>query len=337
MDTEKMVFINPALEMVYEWKMKQEDPHKIIIDFEYPADFNPNAINVKLSPEKDCLMVEIKDEEIPVIYGLLTEPVTDFTTQINKKELKFSLELQKDTDTKWKTVIKNRAPNSKIDPHSAYDIFLLYQENPENSPYSEDEISNFLQTSLLQSYIPAMLFGIENLEGDKENEQQLLVLLDIASRIYNNPVANFKYGLFLIQHNQQTAGFTYLSKAARAGIGIALSLMGQMMSPYSGVNFPNKNASQALQMFEAVISKTDEPIALYEAAKIYLNGAEDVKIDEIKAEEYYQRAIVKQPNLPPLKQQVQTESKVFKALTVSAALVAGASLFYGVYKIFKKK
>ena len=342
MNLNQFVYINPALTSIYQWDFAQNDPTTIKIVIQYPSDFNPESFQIKLSENKDEFYVEIPQETVPVIYGKLTEPVVDFSTEIDKTKLEYLIYLNKETETKWNYIIRDVSEESKkIDPQSSFRIFKEYSElalKDSEQRFNEDQITDFLQMSLMQSYMPAMLFAIEMLEQEPDQEKEMLVLLDIASRVYRNPIAVYKLGLYQIKHKNMVEGFALLSRAAAAGIGIAYSLMGQMLSPYSGVDFPEKSAVEALRLFEKVIEVNEEPIALYEAAKIYYNGAEEVPVDEEKANDYWKRAIAKQPNLPPLKKRnpPQQVTNTDKVIGVTALVAAGAVLAYATYRLFKK-
>ena len=342
MNLNKFVYINPALAPLYEWNMEQNDPHVVRIIISYPSDFNPDSLEIQLSENKDEFYVQVVNEEIPVIFGKLTEPIVDYKKEINKEKFEIYIDLQKETETQWKYIIQNvSSETQRIDPQSSFRLFQEYSENALKSneqKYNEDQIADFLQMSLMQSYMPAILYAIDMLEHEPDQEPQLLVLLDIASRIYRHPVAIYKLALYQIRHKNMEQGFSLLARAAAAGIGIAHSLMGQMLSPYSGVDFPQKSAIEALKLFEKVIEVKEEPIALYEAAKIYYNGADGVPVDENKANDYWNRAIKQQPNLPQLRKLVQQSISNTDKVIGAAALIAGcAAVAYATYRIFKKK
>jgi hypothetical protein len=325
--------ISPSLQEIYDWKFEQPDPRTVNIIIRFPEDFNPKALKFQKNEDFSTFKATIEGYSVPVISGELTEPVLDYETIINSEECTLTLSFKKETDTTWKYLIKNFIPGTKeIDPHSAFVIMQTeHQEDENKHGFDDDTLEEFLQIGMQHGYLPALLFGIDNLADEPESVNEYLVLLDVACRIYRSPVAAFKLGVYLLSHGDPNNGFVHLAYAARAGIGMAYSLMGQCISPYSGVDFLEKNAKQALILLEKVIEQQDEPIALYEAAQIYNKGADGVPRDKVKARDYWERAHALNNKLPPLKEK---RKNVLIGASIAASL---AFIGYSTYRIFKRK
>lgn len=325
--------INPSLQQIYDWKFEQTDPHTVKIIIQYPPDFNPKAIKTQKNEDFSTFKVTIDGYSIPVIMGELTEPCLDCEISVDAEKYIFTIIFKKESETKWKYLIKNFVPGTtSIDPHSAFTLVQEEQKLDENEQnFDDDTLSLFLQLGMQQGYLPALLFGIDQVADDEDSRNEYLTLLDVAVRVYRSPIAAFKLGVYLLSHGEPNKGFIHLAQAANAGIGMAYSIMGQCVSPFSGVEFPEKNAKQALMILEKVIEKKDEPIALYEAAQIYNEGAEDVPRNKAKADEYWKRAHAINDKLPPLKAH---HNNALVSIGIAAGL---AFIGYSAYIIFAKK
>ena len=326
--------INPAFHQIYNWEMSQPEDTLIVVKISCPVDFQLKILQIELNEDKTGLSVKIPSEDVPVIYGKLFEPVLSHEVKIDKENSNIVIELKKESSEKWPYLIRDYYPGTEeIDPHSAFSIVEI-----DHQGFDDDKLTSFMQNAMMHGYVPALLFGIENLENDPGSEEKMYVLLDLASRVYGHPVAHYKLALFLLSHKQLKQGFMLLSKAAEGGIGMAYSLMGQYISPYSNIKFPEKDAVKAIELFEKVIEHGDEPVALYEASKIYYRGAEGVPQDKKKAMDYWNRATAVQPYLPPLKAPEEDKPvSVETVLGATAACVACATLAYAAYKFFRRK
>ncbi|EAY21727.1 hypothetical protein TVAG_237530 [Trichomonas vaginalis G3] len=315
-----MARIDRHFQQLYRWNFEQPDPHSVQVTIEFPSDFSPNSMTYELNDEKTVFQAYF-DKLMPVINGTLFEQVQSYTTQVEKDHILITF--QKESETKWDCLIKARNPTTdSVDPHSAFDIFLhLATHLDENS----EEAERYLQFSMLSGYTPAMLYGIEILEDDPSKQGFVRDLISVAAIEYGEPAAVFRFALILIQEGKTQNGVQLLSYAARAGIGIAYSLMGQVLSPLSSIEYSEKNAAEAMKCFELVLAQKDEPIALFEAAKL-LNAGLGCQKDTEKANDYSRRAKAIEPEkLPDKLPEYKPPSKDFKIFGIPVFAAAGAA------------
>lgn len=325
-----MQTIEANFQIIYQWNIVQEDQSdiiKVIIDF--PESFKPDSITYELL-EQNTIFRAFFNPELPIIEGLLYSPVKSFDTHIEKNQI--IITFVKNDDTKWPTLMRDKNPiTNKIDPNSAFAIFKDQVEISEDT----EKLESFFSHSMACGYLPALMYALDMMEDDPTLKDSYLQILDLAAHKYQHPVALFKYATYLVDNGQKEEGFKYLSLAAQKGVGIAISLMGQMISPLSGIEFSEKDPVSALQLFEKVIGIKDEPIALYEAAKLYKAGVGCEK-DIEKANNYYQRAKAVShdlPDLPDYKEGVTILGvPVFIAAGVSVAAITAGTFIYSLFK-----
>ena len=328
-------FIQPELQVLYYWHSTQEKENEIDITVQLPPVFNYKSIEVELSPEKDAITVDAPGI-VPFIQGKLLDKIVDFKTEVKGNE--FHLILTKENNVKWARIIDDYIPGTHdIDPHSAFEIYVqetTLDHTKIAAVHTYEENQEFAASAVTRQYVPALMFIAQSLENDEKDTKRSLV--EIAAMRFQNPEAFFMLALMMIDDGDKVQGFKLLKEAASRGVGIAVSIMGQMISPLSGIDFEYKDAESALEFFEKVISQGEEPIALYEASKLYLKGV-GCKKDVNKARKYYDRAKKVEPGIPEFEEEKENSFSVKKAAISAVCAVGAAALALGVMSIFRKK
>ena len=320
---------------LYEYEIDDHDDD-IDITFKFPKTFEPKGMKIEHDKQANTLKVTIPNE-IPIVCGKLFAPLESYTTA--KSQNSFTISFEKEKPMKWPIFIQAPLDDDSIDPQSALLLFAKLKDS--GDPNVHDLAQKLISFAIDSEYLPAILLGIQANAPPNGDQQSYLQMLYLAATKYEHPLSLFSLGCILLQ-NQQSAqeGFMMLQHAAQLGVGLAVSVMGKVLSPLSEIPFPAKDAKQALELLESVIKITDEPIALYEAAKLYDSGLGCEHADHEKAMEYYKRAKDKDPQVPPLPTP-KTSSKVGDILKTSVIALTGAAalggLAYSVYKIFNKK
>ena len=338
--------IEPTFQSLYYWHFSQsEDQSRIILNFRFPKEFNPKVINIHLSDDGKSLEISAPNI-IPFVQGELFDKITSYEEKIDNINQTIEIVLSpENSNVLWPRLINSYLPGTtQIDPHSAFEIYIQettkeadfeQSHTPFTHEYTTEQLEAFFASSITCCYIPALLFMIESLDDDdKDSLTTKEAFLNIAATKYHNPEATFRYSLFLIQHGKKIEGFKLLKDSAELGIGMAVSIMGQMISPLSGIEFEYKNAEEALDLFEKVLVNNEEPVALYEAAKLYQAGIGCEKNIQ-KAQEYWRRAKAVEPNILDLPE-IKTQ-KSSTALVVSIAIAGAAAFGYGIYRILRGK
>jgi len=298
------------------WTLEQtNDDITVIIDC--PSTFNPDSIEIKYDEESRGVTIFVENQ-LPFVNGLLFAEIDSHVVLFDSSVV--SIIFKKKQNSLWPLFIVNINPTTNnIDPHSAYDIFLFYC-NQNEQIFSDDEAQLFLTKSLESGYVPAMLFSIEQLENTEEDFVSALPILEQAARYYMNVTAMLKLALYNNRfEDKREEAFKLFMQASKQGSIIALSFLGQILSPTSGIAYHEKDAETALRLFNQVIEKNEEPIALYEASKLLKSdhlGIPDIE----RAKDLYQRALVQEPQLPPLEFEEDKMSVLPIVLGVSAVI-----------------
>lgn len=324
--------IPPEFAFLYSYDLEDRED-EIDIIFNHPPTFDPKSLKIELSEDKLNFSVTLPDQ-IPIISGRLTEAVTSMTT--NTSQNKFIITLEKSEQNKWPLLIKDVHETTKqIDPQSAFNLFALNHETQE--PEAHQMCQKMINIAIDAHFLPAILIGIKINQEQGGDQEALMQFLHIAAFEYEHPMSCFILGQMLVSNKQFAMdGFNLLLKAAQLGVGLAVSVLGTLLSPLSDVDFQVKNAKQALEWFEQVIAVTDEPIALYEAAKLYDAGLGCIRNHE-KALDYAKRAKKLNPNLPDLPTP-NTSKHYLKTVGICSIVgIAAGAIGYGIYKIIKNR
>lgn len=309
----------------YEWEFETDE---IEITIKIPYSIDSKDIKTELTETNDAITVSIPNE-IPIIHGLLYAKIDSIITSISSNL--YSITLSLSDCQKWPILIRDYFPNTnEIDPKSAYDLYVQKKE------------SDYLLKSVKQGFVPALIetFSINYKSGLTREAKEVISL---AADHYHDPIAQFEYGLLLLQE-ERTLENAYLnfSKAADQGLIPALVYKAVMLSPLSDINYHNKDAKQSVRDFEFIISKSKEPSALafYELAKLYLTGTGVAK-DTAKAQRLYLEAKKIDPHCLPLQvsQKVvgieNNKNPVSVTFMTLAGIAIGTTVVYGMYKFFK--
>ena len=327
--------ISKEFAFLYDYEIEDHN-EDIDITFKFPKTFEPKSLKIDHNKEANTLKITIEDE-LPVVCGKLFAPLSSYTTA--KSQNSFTISFEKENEMKWPIFIQAPLDDESIDPQSALLLFAKLKDTTD--PKDHDLAQKLVSFAIDSEYLPALLIGIQANSPPNGDQQSYLQMLYLAATKYEHPPSLFALGCIFLQNPQSAQdGFMMLQRAAELGFGLAVSVMGKALSPLSEIPFPAKDAKNALELLESVIKIADEPIALYEAAKLYDSGLGCDHPDHDKAIDYYQRAKSKDPEVPPLPTP-QTPSKVGEIVKTSVIALTGVAalggLAYSVYKIFTKK
>jgi hypothetical protein len=136
-----------------------------------------------------------------------------------------------------------------------------------------------LEKAIKNCYTPALIYVFES------SPAQSLGLIRIAADVYNDPIAMLSLGKYLVLNEQtRDEAFQLFSRAVDGGLIQGLSCIGQLISPLSEISWHHKDPMKAVELFEAVLVKVEEQIALAELAKLLFEGV-GVPKDVARAEE----------------------------------------------------
>lgn len=337
--------INQKLSPLYQWKMDQ-DATSLVIEFPFPDDtpFNPDIIKISINKEKSILIVTIPNE-ISFIQGTLYKECNSFTTQTSQHS--FFLTLKKEDSEEWPYLIGGWDPEEKkIDPKSGFDLFVFARKS--QNPELIQQAYHFFDSAISSGYVPALLLGYEISINNPQTRDFGMKLLQIAANHYQDVTAMLRLGChYEIDDDKKNDAFELFSRAARKGAYIGMSLMGQMISPLSGISFHQKDAKEAVQLFEAVLENDpDEITSLYELSKLLYHGVGTEQNKE-KALEMYEKAKQIEPKLPSIEnignEENKGEKKSKKIVTPFGIVVIVSCLSFAVasglliFRFFKKR
>lgn len=322
-----------------------QDTTSLVIEFPFPEDtpFNPDIIKISLNKEKSILIVKIPDE-IPFIQGTLYKECSSFTTRASQHS--FFLTLIKEDSEEWPYLIGGWDPEGKkIDPKSGFDLFVFAQKS--QNPELIQQAYHFFDSAISSGYVPALLLGYEISINNPQTHDFGMKLLQIAATHYQDVTAMLRLGChYEIDDKRKNDAFDLFSKAARKGAYIGMSLMGQMISPLSAISFPQKDAKEAVQLFEAVLENDpDELTSLYELSKLIYHGVGTEQNKE-KALEMYEKAKQIEPKLPPIeiigngKEDEKNSKKIvtpFGIVVIVSCLSFAVASGFLIFRFFKKR
>jgi hypothetical protein len=252
---------------------------------------------------------------VPIIQGTLHGNVTSFSLEPTTDRV--VIRLAKEGPAEWPHLISNPDPTTHdIDPKSAFELFLA----------SHTTNRALFDKALSFGYAPALLFAFEwSLTGNAEARERGMAFLCLAAKRYEDPHALLALGDQLCM-NERTRDqcFDVYRRAVAAGTIRGLARIGRLISPLSDIAYSHKNAAQAVLLFEQVIAKMEDPVALAGLAQLLFNGigtARDVK----RAEDLHARAAAGQPELPPLTEAGPSRRRSKKKRSHVPALYRGAA------------
>ena len=326
--------INPEIACMYQWTFTEDD-NSVHINIPLPSlDFDTTRVHVSLTEGGDTVVVEIPDQ-IPIVEGTLYATAESHSTENVGGTL--VVNLKKACPARWDLVIVGPNPTTnKVDPKSAFDLFNAIESSVGPGQYSS---TSFIEFAITVGYPPALLYAFRaSLHGTREARAQGVALLMVAANQYEDPVAMLTLGNeFAMKEETRDDAFDLYARAAKKGAVIGLSLMGQLISPLSDIPFHHKNAEQAVHLFEAVLEKTEDVIAMSELSKLLYNGVGVTK-DVERAKALHEKAHQIEENLPPLVHVDEKESNhspflfVYQGIAVTLFVCAGIYVCYRIWK-----
>ena len=344
--------IPPEFQKFYYWTI-EDSLDTIKVSFDVDESFQKNIFEIEFDREENTFLLHFL-KYVPIIEGELYGKADRY--EIIDDPKKFVIQIYKSEGEKreWPLLIRNvRKSTKKMDAHSAFDLLNYITTDIENrKPLFPDapEFAYLLRFSVDSGYLPALLNGIRAFQDDPSKEDEMLGLLVLAADMYQSPEAIMKIGIYYFsQESMIEQSLYYLAQAFELGFGLAALYIGLILSPLSDVNYPKKNGKEALKYFESI----QHPIALHEAAKLYLAG-EGCQQNIQKAKEYQKQAEEISPDptaIPPLDESLinyhDVEEKKAKkeastsflksSLSAGLAIAGTAAVFYAAFKFLQKK
>jgi hypothetical protein len=306
--------INPCLFSLYEWSFSQDPTSLHILIRIHGSPIDPTQLQTSLSDSHTAISVTLP-EEVPLLEGTLYSQVRSFNVEFDDEHI--SLIFAK-TGT-WPTVISDLHPTTgNADPKSCFELFFAQK-------------SEFLLEKVLKTcYTPALIYAFE------AAPERSLGLIRIATDVYNDPIAMLSLGKYLATNAEtRDAAFQMFGRAVDGGLILGLSCIGQLISPLSDIPWHHKDPVKAVELFEAVLVKVEDPVAMAELAKLLSQGVGVPKNVE-RAAELNRRARMKQPELPALHAaEAEAQSPfvlIYRSLSFAAFAGAGAYVAFRIWQ-----
>jgi TPR repeat protein len=139
---------------------------------------------------------------------------------------------------------------------------------------------------------------------------------------YSDPQSLTTLGfLYMTREDKRVEAFQFLQKAADLGDIHALARIGQLFSPLSEMAFVEKNATQAVALFERVKERTPEDLVMcFEYAKLLFNGV-GVEKDQATAQRLWEIARQQDQTLGPLVEIAKPEPAPVEGSTGTSVLI----------------
>lgn len=168
-----------------------------------------------------------------------------------------------------------------------------------------------------------------------------MAFLYLAADRYEDPHALIILGDQLIL-NRRTIDqcFDVYRRAVTAGTIRGLGRIGRLISPLSEIPYGHKNGAEAVMLFEKVIEKMEDPVALEGLARLLFHGV-GIERDVKRAEELFERAKAGQPDLKPLaeiagkkksKKKQSTVLGLYRAAAFLGFTIAGMYVFITIWR-----
>ena len=321
--------IQPELADLYQWELTQ-DEEEVEVMIKYPPTFNTKTITVSISKSKDALIIGVPGC-LPFVCGKLNDPVDGFTQTSSDHVITYTF--NKSRIGLWPNFIIDMHPEEKVyDPYSAFSLSIMAIEYPDQVPKKLQEVAvDLLMQSAAWGFMPAIRYFItinSSEAADIKLRELAFGLIQKAALFYNIPDMQYMLALILLQKKENIKEcLECLHMAAENGILEAKSQIGRILSPFSDIEYGEKSAEKAIEIFQSVLKEQPkEPIALFEMAKLYYNGV-GVPLDETKALQYYNIVKKIDPSAPELQKVELPKKKIglgsvimgFSVLTLAAA------------------
>lgn len=259
--------IAPELASLYHWALKEE-PDEIEIVITLPPAFNIKTLEAQLTDDNQAICISIPGE-VPILRGKLMAPVTAMTQTIEQNQVTYAL--TKETPGTWGIVIGDVDSEREMDPLST----MILMEVMAKTGQGDNEILAALLLKCAETgFAPALIKLYAALGDDPENLDVKMQCIQTAAIVYGNPIAKMYLATELAKNPETRDQAMELYQSAMiAGIPTGGSMVGQMLSPLSDVEFDMKDAEKAVAVFEAVMSvDPSETLMLVEYSKLLFNG-----------------------------------------------------------------
>ena len=331
---------DPTTWRIFEYTFKDVSLDECVVTIECDKSFNIHLISGKLI---DSLNIDVSCEKMknypPLLHGQLLNEARDISVEYDTDNSKVKVHIFKKEKKEWVLcIIKQSESDNMIDPNSAFILADIILKEGSATEQGIGLARNYL-TYCFQVNFPMALFqqAIELLNsGDVQHGLQVLSML---IQDYSYPSAYFLFGAHMIglQDNESVdQGIELLKKAAELGSYKANLLLGKVYSPFDPSKYPQKDAKLSLSYFEKSTTPENPSMdALFEMARIYKKGFDNVPKDDEKAESLYEQAKhFDIDNTLPKLEENNSKSKILGGIiSVGALAVFGAA----VYLHFKKR
>ena len=278
---EPELMIDPKFQDVYPWELTPTGPY-IVLTIHYVEGFDPSNVTMKVSDKKDAISVRYP-EQPPIVEGKLFGEVKDVVMKINEEEKQITITFSLIKELIPDLICTDMHPETHmLDPLSSFLIFNKYSQS------KDDNLKNgcfkYLEFGINAGFLPALLTAADIFARIPQLSSNAVELLITAADKYNAAPAQLQLGLMMMnQPNFKERSFQYIERAAQdKSISIASVILGIMLSPITDMESPKKDAKRAVEIFNEVLEKERNPLALHELAMLYFNGI-GVEKDEEKA------------------------------------------------------
>lgn len=316
--------INPDYQLAYEWDFKQNQ-EMLLIGIALPDNVDSGSINYELSKENRAIKI-VLDQEPPILSGILLHDIGDVVREEGEQMVFFKL--QKLEPVEWNVIIKSPIPEQNIiDPKSA---FILYQLNIIKD--SKKKLGILLKSAVM-GYTPALKEAAQIfiLEGDIE---QGIKFYTAAANKYNDAESYYELAMINLKGGDRENGLLQMNQSANLGFAKANIYLGMLYSPFSSIDYENKDARKALTELAIGLKKISDASAYHEMSLIYLNGSSEVKQDKKLAKIFQEKAHEINPNYELLL--IDKTELVHIAIGLGVGFLAFGAVFYLIVKRNKK-
>lgn len=333
--------IDPSLLNLYDYTFQQNE-NTLTLNLEYPETFNPKALEI--NHVDNTLEIGVHDE-IPIVCGTLYSSFKP-DPKIEYGPTKTTIIFEKSTPEKWNILISAPYPGREegynIDPKSAFIIyqFLFSTNNQEN----QEAGLNYLSISASMGFPPSLKIFASYLMNSEEHRSIGLNYMTIAASRYKDLEAMNTCGaIYSLSEHGKEIGLRFLSSAIESGFAPAFITMAQLLSPFSSLDYPEKDAQKAKEFLEDGLKIEESAEAYHELALIYQNGTEEMKPNQEQALRLQEKAVALDKNTPPLpekkillkaaKETVSTKTRAgIGIITLAFIGIVGYSIYKNLHK-----
>lgn len=284
------------MQAAYNWEFDQTEDD-LIITFEFPPTFNTSCVQINLLEDHQTINVYI-DGMNPLFWGRLFAKATSFDQKVTESEIVLTIH-KEEKGKSWDVPISRFDDNGMVDAKSGFLLFAILSSNPENEQMM-NIASQLLLSSAQVGYVPSIYQLACYCLANEDSAIDGLRLLNKIVERYEDPTSMAHLGsIYLTQKETYDTGVELIKKSAEQGADLGRLNLGILLSPASKVEYANKDAQKAIEMFNQIEHEKFKPMGLYETAKLYYFGKGVEKNEEL-ANQYYSQAKQFDPNVPPL-------------------------------------